>query len=334
MGEKFGEDLAKREFGKEVISVEYPRGEDKHLYGTDDERRIKRPHLPGISLIAWVNDQDQFANLVIRTLTSVYQIAEFDLQVIQILPEAGCVNMGQAYNLGRQAARFPTKLYIHQDAQPIDRHFVEKLHRLLDAPYVGAVGLVGCVNDTGGAYFEAPLNQRRGQYWGTFYHERAKVAIVDGMLLATREDVPWSEEYETTHMFVEDYCMRVRETGKEIWTINSQIWHFSPGIPDDRYYRSAETFRRNWAHRLPAGLPDLKEIAAQGHLIKHYEVKINLQTISCLPKMGQPAPEVPDPETLPVKHVKVEGWGLGSAGSVSDAGFDGPDGPAGEPEEQ
>lgn len=258
----------------------FPRGEDRHLEGTDDERQLPRPKLEGLSLIAWVNDAQLFRDLIVRTMTPCYQIGEFDLQVIMITPQAGCKNIGEAYNIGRQLATHRTKLYIHQDAQPVDRHFVQKLHDLFDTnPLAGAVGLVGSVTDTGGAYFHADVADRRGMYWGTFYHERERVAIVDGMLLATREDIEWAECYEGTHMAIEDYCMRVREAGKEVWTIDSQIWHFSPGEPDDSYFRSVEKFQENWKHMLPAGLPTAEELASVGHLIKHYPVKINLMKV-------------------------------------------------------
>lgn len=258
----------------------FPLGEDQHLYGTDDERPIARPQLEDISLIAWVNDADMFRSLIVRTMTSVYQIGEYNLQVIMVTPDAGCTNIGEAYNIGRQLASYRTKLYIHQDAQPVSRFFVERLHDMFDTnPNIGAVGLVGCISDTGGAYFHAPVNERRGMYWGTFYPERERVAIVDGMLLATRENIEWAECYEGPHMAIEDYCMRVREAGKEVWTIDAYTLHFSPGEQDDSYFRSVEKFQENWKHMLPENVPTAKEFADRGHLIKHYPVTINLMKV-------------------------------------------------------
>jgi hypothetical protein len=90
---------------------------------------------------------------------------------------------------------------------------------------------------------------------GTGKPEYAPVKVVDGCFFATTEDMEWSEDYESTHMFIEDYCMRVRQAGKPVWCIDSYYTHASGGTLDDRYWRSVQKFRHTWKHMLPEDIP-------------------------------------------------------------------------------
>lgn len=237
----------------------------------------------GISLIVWLNDQLQFERLLLPTITHGYQVGldgsplEYDLQIVFAVQKEGRVNIGQAYNAAMSEARHSIKIFAHQDIHIHDRHFVAKLSQMFEDPAVGVVGVVGSVVDTGAGFFHAEPRDQRGRINSFWYpHQQEQVKVIDGMVMATRQTMPFSEEYETVHMAIEDYCLQVREAGKQVWVVDSYIEHASPGNMNDAYWRSAEVHRRKWGHRLPPNLTPLPVLRRKGlsplRVISEFEV--------------------------------------------------------------
>lgn len=223
----------------------------------------------GVSAVVWCNDWGKFKAHVLPTLAGTHQVAddgEYELQLIVVSPTAEARNIGHAYNLGMEHAKHPLRIFMHQDVHVHDRRFLQKLHDMFSAPgsRVGAVGTIGSVSDTGAAFFHSPIADHRGRYRGQWWPERKEVKVIDGLLIATTQTFPFSEEYRTVHMAVEDYCMQVRERGLQVWTVDSLVDHESGGQLDDAYWWSAYRFRRKWAHMLPPNLPSLSSYARKG----------------------------------------------------------------------
>lgn len=224
------------------VAVLEPEQDTAHAINLD-ENRLERPQVEPITVIVWCNDEAKLREYVIGSLTPHYQVADFQMQLIAVSPEAGYATMGQAYAAAQKRAMYATRVYIHQDVAIMSRDFVVKLHEMLDQPHIGAVGAVGTVVDTGGAYFHADLDDRRGVYYGVAYPERAKVQNLDGMLLCTREEIEWCGEYKTRHMVIEDACMQIRRMGLENWTIDAVFQHYTKGEPDEHYWNSLPLFQ-------------------------------------------------------------------------------------------
>lgn len=247
------------------------------------------------SLVIWSSDPQETEGLAIPSLVPPWQQGEHTVEVITVPPAARARNIGQVYTAAGKMARFPIKIYAHQDIVMEDRQFLTKLSGMIEAdPRIGVVGIVGATIDTGGGFFHAPTAYKRGESpeqraevdpptaffrrvhdltttWVTrFNPERAEVALVDCLLFASPLDLPFATCYHKTHMAAEDYCMRVRSKGYTVWTLDSLMKHFSTGTLDYHYWESVRTFRRKWRHMLPPELPSVQTLRKfQGDLTRN-----------------------------------------------------------------
>lgn len=236
--------------------------------------------MASVSCITWSNDWQEYVNTLLPSLAMPFQMGYREMQPIIVPPEAGAANIGQAYNMARQYAKHKMRVFVHQDVKILDRLFFEKLDEMFLDPKVGAVGVIGSVVDTGAGFFHTVPRNKRGTRYGGFYPERCKVALVDGFMLATNLDLPFSEEYETTHMAIEDFCMQVRAAGKEVWTVDALCEHKSGGTLDPAYWRSVSKFRRNWKHALPRDMFSVRELKKRVELLSEtIEMNIHIDVV-------------------------------------------------------
>lgn len=219
----------------------------------------------GISVICWSNDLFVHNEHFGLTFDAASWYGYPDMDLIIILPHDKCRNLGEAYNLGRSRAKYPLRIYMHQDVQLMDRSLGLKLATLLDeSTGIGAVGPLGAAIDTGGGPWLCHPKYQIG-------HEPDLTAksllmtsdcrplkVLDGIFIATNQDIPWSEEYEGTHLFIEDYCMRIRARGLQIWGVDTFLRHKGGNTGmDDKYWRSNALFRRNWEHAFSNPVPPM-----------------------------------------------------------------------------
>lgn len=234
---------------------------------------------PGVSVVCWVNDQERFYRDLIPTMMPGYQMADYNLQVLMVPPTALCKNMGQAYNRAQPWCKYENRVYVHQDVYMHDRYFMGRLFEMLALDNVGVVGVIGSDIDTGAAFFHSPIPHHIGRRNGFFLPTAGQVKVIDGLLMATRADFAFSEDYEGSHMVIEDYCMKVRATGKEVWLIDSLVTHLSGGTLDDAYWRSAAAFKRKWRRSLPDELPSLRYYRSAGVPVDTYTMEIDIDVV-------------------------------------------------------
>ena len=215
----------------------------------------------GLSVICWAREPKAALGRLVNCLTQGYQLYEghYELQIVLVSPEAGAVNLGQAYNMALERAVYPTRLFMHDDVYIHDRCFVSKIDEMLSDQHIGVLGIVGSDVDTGAAFFHAPTQHHRGRKLVMWWPERARVQMIDGLLMVTRLPLHFSEEYEGVHMAVEDFCMQAHAQDYELWTIDSLVDHASGGTIDDAYWRSAHTFRAKWQHLFAPDIPPLSK---------------------------------------------------------------------------
>ncbi len=213
----------------------------------------------GISVIVWAREPKAALQRIISCLTEGYQQTEepYELQVVLVSPEAGARNMGHAYNMALDRAVYQTRVFMHDDVYIHDRTFIQKVDEMLSDAHIGVIGIIGSDVETGAAFFHAETRCHRGRKLVMWWPERARVQQIDGLLMATRLPLRFSEEYEGPHMATEDFVMQAREAGYEIWTVDSLVDHLSGGTIDDAYWRSAQTYRAKWAHMFPSDCPPL-----------------------------------------------------------------------------
>jgi hypothetical protein len=220
------------------------------------------------SLIVWVSDMVRFDAMVRPSFANAYQHGAYTLDAVlvgQMHQGRKVRNMGEAYNIGKRQARPDTiKIYMHQDCGVLDRSLLDKLEVMFSRPYIGAVGILGATIDTGASYFQAPIEKQVGAAHDLrgFRPDTARVKVLDGLLMATTSNAEWGEAYRGAHMAVEDYCMRVRAEGKEIWTVDALVQHLSLGTVDDDYWASVKEFRNRWAGAFENMVPSVGKLRA------------------------------------------------------------------------
>jgi hypothetical protein len=87
--------------------------------------------------------------------------------------------------------------------------------------------------------------------------EYAPVKLVDGygfVTMPVAKDIPWPTDYPSVHMVVEDMCMRIREQGLGIWTLDSSTYHKSQGTVDEAYWASVDIFHERWRRQMEGGV--------------------------------------------------------------------------------
>src|SRR5438045_2102738 len=115
------------------------------------------------SLCVWSNDDQLTEGLCIPSLTPPWQMGGHDVQVIIVHPQGRARNMGEAYNGAASLMEYPYRIYAHQDVIMEDRYYLTKLAAMFADERVGMVGIVGSTIDTGGAFFHAPKEYKRGE---------------------------------------------------------------------------------------------------------------------------------------------------------------------------
>ncbi len=231
------------------------------------EPTLFQSDLPDISIISWVNDYDKWNNILLSYLSPIwgFQKGDAEVEFIAIGPEEGCRNMGEAYEMGRERAKSKVRCYFHQDMTVMDPSFFLKLLSLARVGRASAYGFIGSTIDTGASWMHADIsdsvglsltNKDDGNHTSP---ELAPVKLVDGLGFITMPDVadmPWPTTYAGVHMIIEDMCMRLRFLGYQIWTIDSSIYHESPGTVDEQYWTNVQQFYDTWCkHMGPEAQP-------------------------------------------------------------------------------
>lgn len=159
----------------------------------------------------------------------------------EVLAISEAASMAAGYNEGCKASDARYKIYLHQDTFIIEKKFLHKLLKVFGQDdRIGMVGMIG-----------APALSQDGVMWhehrcGDFYRleemlksgvdgiEKLKkgfreVEAADGLLLATRVDIPWREDILKDWDFYDvSQCLEFRRAGYKVavpaqnpsWTIH------------------------------------------------------------------------------------------------------------------
>lgn len=180
----------------------------------------------------------------------------------EVLTITDAESMASGYNQGMEASDARYKIYIHQDTFITEKRFLHKLLKAFEQDEkIGLVGMIGTEKlSKDGVMWH-------GERCGDFYClkemlkadcleiDRLKKGIreveaVDGLLIATREDIPWREDIMTGWDFYDvSQCLEFRRRGYKVvvpaqrpsWTIHAC------GIPNyENYNISREVLLQNY----------------------------------------------------------------------------------------
>lgn len=170
----------------------------------------------------------------------------------EIITISDASSMAAGYNEGMQSSDARYKIYLHQDTFVVERSFLQKLLNVFwSRKDIGMVGMVGTprLSQDGVMWHE----KRCGDFYrldetqesDTQYIEKLKrkncgVEAVDGLLIATRVDIPWREDlFKGWDFYDVSQCLEFKRAGYRIvvpvqnptWTIHAcgtpSYWHFN-----------------------------------------------------------------------------------------------------------
>lgn len=202
-----------------------------------------------------VNDEQQYAE-------ACYYIEKLNTPKgyqKDIIAVQGAESMAAGYNAGMDSSDAKYKVYMHQDVLIINRDFVKELLKVFENESIGMFGVMGC--DV------LPLHAQAVTAWnvGSVYHNcvpakmlrrqnRNRTAIeveaLDGLMLATQQDVRWREDiFDGWDFYDVSQCFEMRRAGYQVVVpYQDQPWcyHDNNYSKMTRYYEYCNRFIKEY----------------------------------------------------------------------------------------
>lgn len=154
-------------------------------------------------------------------------------------------SMTSGYNLAMRSSSAKYKIYIHQDTFLVDRDYTQKLIDTMEKEDYDLLGLAGCDHvPSDGRWGYSPhseIHMCLYQDWMLYVMNSVteemgvntlETDIEDGVLLATRQNVPWREDlFHYYHFYDLSQCMEYRKAGYKIGFYNNG----EPGVLHEVY---------------------------------------------------------------------------------------------------
>ncbi|MCM1089552.1 MAG: glycosyltransferase family protein [Butyrivibrio sp.] len=169
-------------------------------------------------------------------------------------------SMTAGYNAGMQSSDARYKVYLHQDVMIVNSRFLfDLLNVFASDPEIGLLGMIGARRlddharaitnwDTGKVLHNCtPSRLEYEMASGTLCQE---VEAIDGLLIATQEDVPWREDlFDGWHYYDISQCMEFMRIGRKIvvpYQEEPWVWHDNAYSKMQDYYRYVDLFIREY----------------------------------------------------------------------------------------
>ena len=165
----------------------------------------------------------------------------------------GFKNIPEAYNVATPSLPPGVVCYVHQDVFLPDTFEEELANTLKLVPYDwGVIGVAGCILENGKKVNKGYINDR-GHVWGKPDGLPAEVQTLDEMLLITRGDFKFDDQFPFD-FYGADICMQAQAQGKKCYAINAYCFHNSTRVVGGRtkeFYIAEDKFREKWRAQLP-----------------------------------------------------------------------------------
>jgi hypothetical protein len=202
-----------------------------------------------ISYIVASHDRDVLES---NLLASVHLQDGDELIVVEAAP-----SIAVAYNQGVADAGNDVRCYIHHDVQILDPQVLRAVLLRHCTPAIGMVGVIGSrtpvlpwwEGDTLGAVVDARMGLLD-------FGPGGECAYLDGLLLATAQNVEWDESYPGFHLYDHDVCEQMRRRGLANLCLtdgHELVRHNTAGPGDtallDGWDEGVARFWRKWGNR-------------------------------------------------------------------------------------
>ena len=204
-----------------------------------------------IAFIICVNDELAYEECkYYLDLLEIPQGYETDVIAVTEAP-----SMTAGYNAGMYSSDARYKVYLHQDVLIVNPRFIPDLLDVFASDEeIGLVGMIGAkrLGESARAVTEWDVGKllhnctpSRLEY-GTEGKAYLEVEALDGLLLATREDVPWREDlFDGWDYYDISQCMEFRRRGKKVVVPDQKqpwVWHDNTYCKMQDYYRYTQIF--------------------------------------------------------------------------------------------
>ncbi len=218
-----------------------------------------------ITFITCVNDEEEYAEC--RYYLNRLSVPEGYMMDLISIREAP--SMAAGYNAGMKSSDARYKIYLHQDVFIRNPAFITDLLAVFACDeQIGIIGVIGKRNqgfypiekvmmwDTGKVvdneriwHFDYPWKKM------TF----AEALAADGLMLATRYDIPWREDLFTGWDFYDiSQCMEFRKAGFKVaipWQETEWCYHNTSYVKLTQYYAYYKRFLQEYAGILGDDIP-------------------------------------------------------------------------------
>lgn len=215
------------------------------------------------SIIIVYNSSNIQASLTVNSLRR--QSEEYELILLENVDNRNFKSAAAALNAGASRATGDFLMFVHQDVDFLDEHFLEKARAMLkQADDLGIAGVAG-MSANGSDHHDRQRNliyqgvpQRA---WGSQIQKLERVQTLDECLLIVPRNVFEKNQFDETtcdnwHLYGVDYCLTMASQGLAAYVLPMLIYHQSAGDSakvrrnlfrgslSPSYFRSFEAVRR------------------------------------------------------------------------------------------
>lgn len=202
--------------------------------------------------------------------------------------------MTAGYNAGMQSTDAGYKVYMHQDVLIVNPDFIRDMLRVFAMDEeIALMGMIGARHlgddaklvmnwDTGKILHNCTPSRLEYEMDNTAYQE---VEAVDGLLIATRFDVPWREDlFDGWDYYDISQCMEFLRRGKKAvvpYQTEPWVWHDNLYSKMGRYYDYAGVFAKEYTDIHPFVNAPVSEKIQEYHELKEKMRREMFTLIDC-----------------------------------------------------
>lgn len=203
--------------------------------------------MESISYITCTNNHEILNNCLIRSL----KLDNDDEIVIVDNPKS----IAEGYNYGMEHAKHRIKCFIHHDLIVTNPILLRMNLMAYCTQDIGMVGVIGSITDAApwwnGEGVGSAIDTRKGIIY--FNEGKQFCEHLDGILLATFQDIRFDESIPGFHLYDQDICKQMTKDGKRNFCIGDGyriVTHFT-STPSDTsqingYDEALAVYRKKW----------------------------------------------------------------------------------------
>ncbi len=153
-----------------------------------------------ICFIMCVNDE-MYEEECLRYIGQLHVPEGFEIEQLSV---RDAVSMASGYNEAMKYSDAKYKVYLHQDVFIVNKDFILEILRIFEDASIGMIGMAGTVRlpesavmwsgKQIGRLYASNIKKSGERILGLMNKPYQEVAAVDGLLIATQEDIYWRED--------------------------------------------------------------------------------------------------------------------------------------------